>query len=225
MDLSRPSCSTNANNPRRGGHRRVFDELIAFARAITSDCQDAAYATLIYGRERLSILSRRAAETAVELHSEQELQHDGGARFRVSSARVVAAVAEVKGNIDSGQFRRSRWRRVRALPTSGLWEIAHYQRRLRGLVNSEDRRLQVKCRAAPSICTPAPRGTASGMTFANAEEASQYLIKEYCISTVPWDDAGAYLRFAATFESAGNADDKRVLAELGRRLAGAGLVF
>ena len=42
---------------------------------------------------------------------------------------------------------------------------------------------------------------------------------------MPWDDAGAYLRFGATFESAGKADDARVLDELGRRLAQAGLTF
>ncbi len=75
------------------------------------------------------------------------------------------------------------------------------------------------------LYVPAPKGAAGGQTFANAEEASQYLIKEQCISTVPWDDAGAYLRFGATFESAGRADDARVLEELGRRLANAGLVF
>ena len=60
-----------------------------------------------------------------------------------------------------------------------------------------------------STFRPAPKGAAGGRTFANAEEASQYLIKEHCISTVPWDDAGAYLRFGATFESAGRADDAR----------------
>ena len=75
------------------------------------------------------------------------------------------------------------------------------------------------------LYVPAPTGTAGGLRFANAEEASQYLIKELCISTVPWDDAGAFLRFGATFESAGRADDARVLEELGRRLARAGLVF
>ena len=74
-------------------------------------------------------------------------------------------------------------------------------------------------------CWPAPKGTADGRTFANAEDAAQYLITECSISTVPWDDAGAYLRFGATFESAGPRDDARVLDELARRLASANLVF
>ena len=40
------------------------------------------------------------------------------------------------------------------------------------------------------LYAPAPKGTGDGRTFANAEEASQYLIHEHSIVTVPWDDAG-----------------------------------
>jgi LL-diaminopimelate aminotransferase len=37
---------------------------------------------------------------------------------------------------------------------------------------------------------------------------------------VPWDDAGAYLRFSVTFEApGGEAEERRVVAELERRLA------
>jgi len=63
------------------------------------------------------------------------------------------------------------------------------------------------------LYVPAPTG-AGTVSFSNAEDASQYLIKNHLISTVPWDDAGAYLRFAATFESKNEADDDRVIAEL-----------
>ena len=62
-------------------------------------------------------------------------------------------------------------------------------------------------------------------TFASAEDASQHLIREHLVSTVPWDEAGAFLRFSATFESAGPGDDARVIGELGRRLADAQLEF
>ena len=74
------------------------------------------------------------------------------------------------------------------------------------------------------LYVPAPTG-AGVTTFATAEDASQYLIREHSISTVPWDDAGAFLRFSATFESAGDRDDERVLDDLARRLAGAELRF
>jgi LL-diaminopimelate aminotransferase len=35
---------------------------------------------------------------------------------------------------------------------------------------------------------------------------------------VPWDDVGPYVRFSATFEANGRADEKRVLAEFRRRM-------
>ena len=38
------------------------------------------------------------------------------------------------------------------------------------------------------------------------------------ISTVPWDDAGAYVRFSVTFIAKDEADEKRVLGEIDRRL-------
>ena len=210
-----------------------FDELIAFAqRHNLLIVQDAAYATLIYGRERLSILGRPGGkEAAIELHSMSKSYNMTGWRlgFVAGSARAVAAVAEVKDNIDSGQFKA-----IQMAACAGIADIrlskkirAHYQRRLRGLVKVlKAAGFKAKMPGGTFyLYVPAPTGTAGGLRFANAEEASQYLIKELCISTVPWDDAGAFLRFGATFESAGRADDARVLEELGRRLARAGLVF
>jgi LL-diaminopimelate aminotransferase len=65
-----------------------------------------------------------------------------------------------------------------------------------------------------------PKGVKGGQRFANAEEFSEFLITEKLISTVPWDDAGSYIRFSATFESKGKADEQRVLKEFKKRMAG-----
>ncbi len=59
----------------------------------------------------------------------------------------------------------------------------------------------------------------NGPSFASAEEFSQYLIREHLISTVPWDDAGAYVRFSVTFEADSPEEEKRVLEEVRRRLS------
>ena len=222
------------NNPTgTAATEAFFDELIAFAqRHNILIVQDAAYATLIYGRPRLSILSRPGGkEAAIELHSMSKSYNMTGWRlgFVAGAARTVAAVAEVKDNVDSGQFKA-----IQIAACAGIADIrlsekirAHYQKRLRGLVKVlKGAGFKAKMPGGTFyLYVPAPKGAAGGRTFSNAEEASQYLIKEHCISTVPWDDAGAYLRFGATFESAGKADDARVLDELGRRLARAGLVF
>ncbi|MCK5843463.1 MAG: hypothetical protein KAG97_02070, partial [Victivallales bacterium] len=64
----------------------------------------------------------------------------------------------------------------------------------------------------------APKRSGSA-TFATGEDFSQWLIKEKRISSVPWDDAGAFIRFSATFVAhGGKEEEKSVLAEFANRL-------
>lgn len=211
-----------------------FDELIAFAqRHNILIVQDAAYATLTYGRNGpLSILSRPGGkEVAIELHSMSKSYNMTGWRlgFAAGGAPFVKALAEVKDNMDSGQFKA-----IQVAACAGIADrrsadriCAHYRRRLRRLV-SVLKAAGFRARMPGGtfyLYVEAPKGTADGRSFATAEDASQFLITEHCISTVPWDDVGHFLRFSATFESAGPGDDARVLDELATRLAKARLVF
>ena len=66
---------------------------------------------------------------------------------------------------------------------------------------------------------------AGGLRFATAEAASQFLIAEHSICTVPWDDAGPYLRFSVTYEAADEAAEDALMAETERRIAGIGFEF
>ena len=54
--------------------------------------------------------------------------------------------------------------------------------------------------------------------FANAEEASQYLIHEQSVCCVPWDDAGPYLRFSVTYLAKDEAEEDALMAETVERL-------
>jgi LL-diaminopimelate aminotransferase len=46
------------------------------------------------------------------------------------------------------------------------------------------------------------------------------MITEHLISTVPWDDCGAFVRFSVTFVSdKGEAGEAEVIAEVQRRLS------
>ena len=65
----------------------------------------------------------------------------------------------------------------------------------------------------------APTGLADGTRFENAEAVSQWLIREKLISTVPWDDAGAYVRFSATFVARGEGGEEKALAAIAERLS------
>ena len=209
-----------------------FDRLIAFARKHqVLIVQDAAYATLIYNGPRLSILSRPAGkDCAIELHSMSKSYNMTGWRlgFAAGHARIIQAFAEVKDNIDSGQFKAIQQAACAGIADLQLSESIreHYRARLEKLV--------AVLRAAgfeaqmPGgtfyLYVPAPR-RAGSVEFRTAEDASQHLIREHSISTVPWDDAGHFLRFSATWESKGDADDARVLHELRDRLARAQLQF
>ena len=50
-----------------------------------------------------------------------------------------------------------------------------------------------------------------------AEAASQYLITEHSIVTVPWDDAGPFLRFSVTYEAADEAAEDALNLVIGER--------
>ena len=221
------------NNPTgTAATAEFFDRLIAFARKHNIlIVQDAAYATLIYGGPRLSILGRPGGrEVAVELHSMSKSYNMTGWRlgFVAGNARAVQAFAEVKDNSDSGQFKAIQHAAAAGIADAQLSEAIreHYRVRLEKLT-------AVLCAAGFAarmpggtfyLYMPAPCSAEGGaVRFANAEEASQYLIRQHSVSTVPWDDVGAFLRFSATFESRGPADDDRVLSELARRLAAARL--
>ena len=69
------------------------------------------------------------------------------------------------------------------------------------------------------------RSAAGGFAFDNAEAASQYLITQHSIVTVPWDDAGAFLRFSVTYEAANEQAEDDLMAEAESRLKQAELKF
>jgi len=194
--------------------------------------QDAAYAALVYKGKPLSFLSVPGAkEVGVEIHSMSKAFNMTGWRlaFVTGNERVVAAFAHIKDNYDSGQFK--------AIQKAGCTALAHpeitdsitakYKRRLASLVKTlKSVGFDAKIPGGSFyLYVKAPKGVRGGRSFANAEEFSEFLIKEKLISTVPWDDTGAYVRFSATFEAKGEKDEARVLDEIKCRLSGMKFVF
>jgi len=209
-----------------------FDRLIAFAQKHNIlIVQDAAYATLIYDQPRMSIFNRPGGkETAIELHSMSKSYNMTGWRlgFVAGSKPIIAAFSEVKDNIDSGQFKA-----IQRAACAGIADMSiaddireHYELRLRKLSSClQECGFDARMPGGTFyLYVSAPKG-AGDISFETGEDASQYLIRELSISTVPWDDAGSFLRFSATFESENDADDDRVIAELKRRLQSACLRF
>ncbi len=219
------------NNPTgKAADAEAFDRLITFAdKHNILIVQDAAYATLVYDREPLSILSRPGGkEVAVELHSMSKSYNMTGWRlgFVAGSARAVKAYAQVKDNMDSGQFKAIQRAACEGIARKDLAEDIRncYESRLHKLVSALQR---AGCPAEMPggtfyLYVPCPKSSGK-ITFDSAEQAAELLITESLISTVPWDDAGSYLRFSATFEASDGAEEDRIMTDLEKRLKGAGL--
>ena len=71
----------------------------------------------------------------------------------------------------------------------------------------------------------APRGTERGERFTGAAEAASFLIKEASLVTVPWDEAGPFLRFSVTYEAEGEREERRIMEEMKKRLDRLKLTF
>ncbi|MCF7849027.1 MAG: aminotransferase class I/II-fold pyridoxal phosphate-dependent enzyme [Kiritimatiellales bacterium] len=209
-----------------------YDELIAFAQKHSIlVVQDAPYATLVYDGERKSILQRPGAKACcLELHSMSKAYNMTGWRlaFFCGASWAVDALATIKDNCDSGQFKAIQLAACAGIADMRLAEeiCGHYEKRLRRMVEIlRDVGFDAKMPGGTFyLYVKAPTG-AGDVEFANAEEASLHLIENCGISTVPWDNTGAFIRFGAVFESAGDADDERVLNELAARLKSAELKF
>lgn len=222
------------NNP-TGASATVefFSEAITFARA--NDIiivHDAAYGALSLEDAPLSFLSVEGAiDVGIEIHSCSKAFNMTGWRlaFLVGSPKVISAFAHVKDNYDSGQFIAIQKAGIYALEHPEITEkiLAKYKRRMLLMVDALNKAGFSATMPGGSfyLYVRAPKGAGKDIEFANAEEASEYLITGAHISTVPWDDAGPFLRFSATFAATGEADERRVTEELSSRLASLDLVF
>ena len=143
--------------------------------------------------------------------------------------RIVRAFADVKDNCDSGQFIATQKAAAAALddPEIPRRTRTKYQRRLAKLVQTLGQ-VGFDCRMPGGsyfLYMPSPRGVRGGPAFQSAEEAAQYLITEHSVCTVPWDDAGAFLRFSVTYEAADEQAEDALMAETKRRLEAVRFVF
>jgi LL-diaminopimelate aminotransferase len=222
------------NNPTgASATQEFFLEVVAFAKKNNLVViHDFAYAALVFEGMPLSFLATPGAiEVGLELHSTSKNFNMTGWRcgFVAGNELLVKAYGDVKDNTDSGQFLAIQHASAYAFDhpeiTAGI--ALKYSRRMDLLVET----LRAsgfkarKPRGSFFLYVEAPKsaqavdGTGQPITFATAEAFSQWLITENLISTVPWDDAGAYVRFSVTFAAKDTEDESRVVAEIGRRLS------
>ena len=207
-----------------------FTRVVEFARKNkVVVIHDAAYAALVFEGRPLSFLATPGAiDVGIELHSASKSFNMTGWRcgFVAGNELLVKAYGDVKDNSDSGQFLAIQHATAYGLDHPEITRAiaAKYSRRMDGLVRVLNtagfKAKKPKGSFFLYMKAPVAAATNSGArtAFRNAEEVSQWLITEKLLSTVPWDDAGAYLRLSVTFVANGKAEESRILEEIGRRL-------
>ncbi len=193
--------------------------------------QDAAHILLSYEGPPLSFLQVDGAkEVGVEIHSMSKGFNMIGWRmaFVCGHPKIVQAYADVKDNCDSGQFMAVQQAARVALehPEIGDRIRAKYRRRLEKLVKALNAvGFPVKMPGGTYFIYSAAPKAGGGKTFANAEEASQFLIHEQSVVCVPWDDAGPHLRFSVTYLAKDEREEDELMAQTVDRLGKLGLKF
>jgi LL-diaminopimelate aminotransferase len=211
-----------------------FNKVVEFAKTNNIIViNDSAYGALTYdGYKPFSFLSAEGAmEVGLEVHSLSKAFNMTGWRigFICGNSKAVKAYATVKDNTDSGQFRAIQKAGIQALRHTDITErtVEKYSRRFNLLIDAlNEVGFEAKKPKGSFYCyVKAPSGIADGKTFSTAADFSEFLIRESLISTVPWDDAGKYIRFSVTFEADSLQKETEVINEMKTRIKKLGLKF
>jgi LL-diaminopimelate aminotransferase len=216
------------NNPTGAtATKEFFTQVVDFAKKNNIIViHDAPYAALTYdGNKPLSFLSVDGAmDIGLEVHSLSKAFNMTGWRigFLCGNSKAVSAYATVKDNTDSGQFRAIQKAAIQAFKHTEITDktITKYSRRFNLLVAAlNELGFDAKKPKGSFYCyVKAPTGTENGKIFNSASEFSEFLIHESLISTVPWDDAGKFIRFSVTFEAGSLKKEIEVINEMKNRM-------
>lgn len=215
------------------GSTAFFEKVVDFAK--TNELvvvQDAAHSMFSFRNRPMSFLEVDGAkDVGVEVHSMSKGWNMIGWRLGwvCGNERIVHAFADVKDNSDSGQFLAIQKAAAFALDDDSIPDRARakYLRRLQKLVNTLNK-FGFDCQVPGGtyfLYARAPKGLREGRRFANAEEVGQFLITEQSVCTVPWDNAGAYLRFSVTYLADTEEKEDELMESLAERLARIDFVF
>ncbi|NQW18762.1 MAG: LL-diaminopimelate aminotransferase [Chloroflexi bacterium] len=210
-----------------------FKDVIEFAlqNKITI-VHDAAHGLLSFEQAPLSFLAVDGArEVGVEVHSLSKGFNMIGWRIGwvCGNSTVISAFADIKDNSDSGQFIPIQKAAAVALGDASIYQDVQvkYRRRLGKLVTVLNE-AGFDCKMPGGtyfLYAKSPTGAGDSVNFASAEDATNHLISEAGILTVPWDDAGSFLRFSATYDANGESEEDELMKLLGTRLTALGLRF
>jgi LL-diaminopimelate aminotransferase len=189
--------------------------------------QDAAYADYVFNGEFASPLHVDGGkDVTLELYSLSKSYNMQGYRlgFVAGGAPLIKAFGLVKDNTDNGQFIAIQRAGIHALDNCKdqlQLNRDKYARRLTRLVSILNR-AGIAAQAAPGtfyLYVKVPESF-RGVGIKGAQQMADLLISRYGLITVPWEEAGSYLRFSMTFEVGTQdfASEEDVFRELEARL-------
>ncbi|NBD35682.1 MAG: aminotransferase class I/II-fold pyridoxal phosphate-dependent enzyme [Chloroflexi bacterium] len=198
------------NNPTGAvADRAFFEEVVDFARAHgLLLCHDAPYSDVTYGDYVApSVLQIAGArEIAVEFNSLSKMYNMAGWRvgMAVGNAEVLAMLAQLKSNLDSGHFRPIQEAAAAALRTDPAW-VAQ-----RNAIYAERLALLHEALTAVGFDAPKPRATLYLWAPIPANATSEALARDLLYATGVAVAPGAffgpggegYLRFSVTAPTA-----------------------
>lgn len=213
--------------------RSFYEKLVDFAKSnkliVVSD---AAYGPLVFNDKPLSFLQVAGAkDVGVEIHSLSKAFNMTGWRlaFMAGNKDIISVYSKIKAQSDSGQFMAIQKAGIEALKHLDIIHdnCSRYERRHKLLVDAlSGVGFDIKMpKGTFYLYAPIPIGTKDGEIFKTAEDASNYILKNAYVSTVPWDDAGRFLRFSVTFEANSFEEEQAIISEVKTRLLKLNLVF
>jgi LL-diaminopimelate aminotransferase len=220
------------NNPTGAvATREFFETLVGLAHEFGFVIvQDAAYADFVFDGQFVSPLQIPGGkEVTLELYSLSKSYNMQGWRlgFVAGAAPLVKAFALIKDNTDNGQFLAIQEAGVHALTqASGMLvgQREKYLRRLRRTVDIlHNEGLTAEVSPGTFYLYVAVPKAWKGASFESAQKFTDFLIAKAGLISVPWDEAGAYVRLSMTFEiePAGFESEDHLFRELSERLRAA----
>ncbi len=219
MVLNYPNSPTGAVAP-----RSFWEEAIDFARREALVLvNDAAHTLLAYEKRTSFLQIPGAMDVGLEIHSMSKGFNMIGWRlgFVAGNRLLVQALADVKDNSDSGQFKAIQKAACVALSNPEIHEEirAKYRRRLSKLVAAlNEAGFEAEMPGGTYFLYVRVPASLKGKRFDSAEEAAEHILRNDLVLTVPWDDAGPYLRFSTTYEADGGQEEDRLMEEMKKRL-------
>lgn len=217
------------NNPTGGvATKEFFEKIVGLAHQYSFLLvQDAAYADYVFAGDFISPLHIPGGkDVTLELYSLSKSYNMQGWRlgFVAGGAPLVKAFGLVKDNTDNGQFIAIQKAGVHALDNCQKFLASNREKYARRLNRVAAILEQAGIQAQPSpgtfyLYVAVPK-VFRGQSIESAQQMADLLISRYGLITVPWDEAGPYLRFSMTFEVGTKdfANEEMVLEALESRL-------